>query len=437
MKTYVICGLSSRGIAQFALPLIGHPKLPEYGDFSAHGKLVGILDLDRERVEAFNGNMGTAIPFFPADAFDRMIVETNPDVVVVASSDVHHAAYIIAALGHNRNVITEKPMVIDGCQARAVIEAERASLGRVRVAHNFRYTPLHRAIKRILLEGSLGRIVQVQMTYLLDTFHGSSYFYRWHRDRSVSGGLSVTKSCHHFDLLNWWLDDIPVEVFAFGERNSYGPDSPHIPSRYDCRQMPVATQKEFCPYHKRWNEGGVEQPKDDHLEAYAKVFSLPMNVQYPHPMWVYDEEIEIEDTYSAAIRYKGGASVNYSLNASSPWEGYILGIQGTHGRLETTHYVAPARCPFPVSPMETITCYPLFGQRQIHDVARVEGGHGGADEALRREMFVGACQESEELLAAAGTRDGALAVAVGEGVWRSVAEKKPIGIMEILGGEVV
>ncbi|MDD5705311.1 MAG: Gfo/Idh/MocA family oxidoreductase [Kiritimatiellae bacterium] len=433
MKTYVICGLSGRAIGHFALPLIGNPKLPEYGDYSAHGRLVAILDIDRERVEIFNRNQGCAVPYYSADAFDRMIAETNPDVVVVTSPDVHHAAYIIAALRHNRDVISEKPMVIDGRQARAVLEAERASHGRVRVAHNYRYPPSHQAIKRMIRDGLLGRIVQAQMIYLLNTSHGSSYFRRWNRDRAVSGGLTVTKSCHHFDLLNWWLDDVPEEVFAFGARNYFGADSPFAPSPRDGRDHSVAEQNEGCPYYRRWKAKGADLPKDDHLRAYEAAFSIPMKTQYPRELGIYDKEIAIEDTYSATIRYRSGASVIYSLNASSPWEGYILGIHGTHGRLETT-FRAGASCIGDERP--EIVYYPMFGERQAHTVPHVEGGHGGADAVMKHDMFVAPDRESDVLRIAAGARDGALAVAVGEAVWRSVAEDKPMRIADLLGGDI-
>jgi predicted dehydrogenase len=43
-------------------------------------------------------------------------------------------------------------------------------------------------------------------------------FRRWHRKLDNSGGLLVHKSTHHFDIVNWWLDDEPEEVFAFGGR---------------------------------------------------------------------------------------------------------------------------------------------------------------------------------------------------------------------------
>ena len=62
MKTYAICGLSSRAIGHFAIPFLGNPKLPEFEDYSAHARLVAILDMDRERVAAWtNGTIPTFI----------------------------------------------------------------------------------------------------------------------------------------------------------------------------------------------------------------------------------------------------------------------------------------------------------------------------------------------------------------------------------------
>ncbi len=433
MKTYAICGISTRAIAQFIMPLVGKPNLPLLGNFTKYGKVVAILDADPERVKAFNSKQGTNFPFYSPDEFDKMIAETNPDVVVVTCIDVMHSEYIVKGLQHDRDVITEKPMVINGRQARAVIDAEKKSKGCVRVAFNYRYTPAHKQIKRMVLDGMLGKITNVEFNYLLDTYHGSSYFARWNRNRELSGGLTVTKACHHFDLVNWWLGDFPESVFAFGARNYYGSGSPTDPNPENGSPLPVTEQKAACPYWQRWNARNMQAPQDDHLNVYEAAYSLPTKLQYPKPLYFYDKEIGIEDTYSAVVRYRNGASMSYSLNASAPWEGYILAINGTKGRLETTHYTAPSRCPFPAPEHQTITYLPLFGERQIWETRQVEGGHGGADQVMKWDMFVEPSKESEELNIYAGAEAGAYSVAVGEAVWRSAVEKKPIEIEDLLG----
>jgi predicted dehydrogenase len=424
---YAVCGLSNRAIGAYI------PALTDSSPFAGYGELVAILDQDAARMQAYRDLKGLDVPYYTSEAFDRMIEETRPDVVIVTVPDGAHAEYIVKALEQDLDVVTEKPMVIDGDQALAVIHAERQSRGSVRVTHNYRYVQAHMQIKRMIQAGLLGRITNVELSWNIDTFHGSSYFYRWNRDRALSGGLTITKGCHHFDLVNWWLGDVPAQVFAYGALNYYGAKSPHNPAVAEGRAYSTSEQLTHCPYRRRWAPG-LTTPEDDHLRPGEPSFSLPNPVQYPpeRPLYIYDEEIAIEDTYSAVVRYRKGASLAYSANFSAPWEGYTLGINGTHGRLESIHYTAPSRCPFPTSDRQTITYFPIFGERQIHETRVVAGGHGGADPLLMRDLFTGLSQESKELEISATSIDGAYAVVVGEAIWRSVQENRPIAIAELL-----
>ena len=61
--------------------------------------------------------------------------------------------------------------------------------------------------------------------WMLDTNHGTDYFRRWHRAKENSGGLFVHKATHHFDLVNWWIDAYPKEVFAMGDLLFYGKEN--------------------------------------------------------------------------------------------------------------------------------------------------------------------------------------------------------------------
>jgi hypothetical protein len=421
----------------FLLPLSGDNS--RYGDFSRYGEVAAVLDKDLGRAAAYNNRLAQPIPAYGPDEFDRMVDETQPDVVVATGPDGTHVDYIVAGLRRDIDVLTEKPMVVDCEQARTVLKAAERSQGSVRVLHNSRYQSAHMAIKNMIADGLVGRITNVELIWNLDTFHGASYFYRWNRYRDISGGLTITKACHHFDLVNWWLDDIPEEVFAYGALNYYGPDSPHRPRPVDGRRLPVAEERRQCSYRRRWNSVG-QDAADDHLRPRENDFDLPYALQYPpeRPMYIYDEDITIEDTYSAVVRFRGGASMSYSLNASSPWEGYILAINGTRGRIETRSYTSPSRCPFPAEP-QTVTYIPLFGERQVHGVARSAGeGHGGSDLLIKQEIFVGPLPETEKLGLAANALSSAYAVATGEAVWRSVESGRPVNIEGLLwGGESV
>lgn len=151
--------------------------------------------------------------------------------------------------------------------------------------------------------------------------------------REYSGGLSIHKSSHHFDLVNWWLEQTPVEAFAFGALNYYGANSDYNPENEDGRYCGTCTVSERCSYHSRWSSRSQRTAvQDDHIESNAGRHEG--YTDYRPDQCVFDSEIEIEDTYTATIKYNKGALLSYSINFSLPYEGYRLAINGTKGELK-------------------------------------------------------------------------------------------------------
>lgn len=398
--------------------------------FKQNNRIVGLIDPDPRRGELCKEKYPELrnLPSGQPDAIDQMINELKPDILLVAGRDDTHVNYILKGLQHHLTVITEKPMVTNVKDVKKVIDAEEKSNGKVIVAFNYRYNPFHRKIKEMILEDKLGRITSIDLNWYIDTYHGASYFKRWNRRRDFSGGLSIHKSTHHFDLVNWWINQKPVEVFAFGALNYYGKDGELNPSQANHRYCGTCDEKSACQYYRRWtNRRNSFSVKDDHLSSNIEESAY---TNYRPDACIFDHEIDIEDTYTATVKYDKGALLSYSVNFSTPYEGYRLAINGTKGRLETTEYHEPNRIAFPF-PEQTIDYFPLFGSKEIIHVVQNEGGHGGGDPLLLEDLFLGVDPiRPYDILA--GTHAGAYSIAVGEGVWRSVKEKQPIRIRELL-----
>ncbi|WP_431800475.1 Gfo/Idh/MocA family protein [Halobacillus andaensis] len=423
MRKFAVCGVSKRANDMFIRPMID--------TFGATSKLVGLLDHDSKRFAVCKSLFPKIeqVPEFNENEFDQMVRETNPDVIIVASRDDTHVEYILKALEHDLDVVTEKPMTTTAHDSRRVMEAEQNSRGKVTVTFNYRYSPYHMKIKEMILSGKIGRVTSVDLNWYIDTYHGSSYFQRWNRMREFSGGLSIHKSSHHFDLINWWLDQKPVQVFAFGALNYYGPESEHNPLKEDGRHCKTCLVKHNCAYYTRWNSrSNSAVVKDDHIDSDEARKDGYTN--YRPDQCVFDSDIEIEDTYTATIQYDKGALLSYSINFSLPYEGYRLAINGTKGRIETTEFHAPSRVPFRV-PEQTIDYFPLFGSKETIHVLQQEGGHGGGDPVIQEDIFLGE-DPSRPYRVLSGSEDGAYAVTTGEAVWRSVKEKQPINIEKLL-----
>lgn len=435
MKTYVLCGLSNRALSNFVAPLRGSSTGgdPATPDFSAESRLVAIMDADEPRVRRFNdaevSNGREPIPYYPPSAFDAMLREMTPDVVLIASPDSTHAEYIHAALRHGIDVITEKPMTATAREAAEVLRAADASEGRLTVAHNLRYSPRHQLVKQLISEGAIGRVVRANLDYHVDTAHGASYFLRWNRLRRMSGGLSVHKSCHHIDLMSWLIDDEPSVVYAQGGLNFYGPEGAHRPIGVDGDRFDSPSERRVDPYYL--DQLGSGRLPDEPIADRVDPHGLPYTAQYPagHDMYLYDREIDIEDTYTSVIGFSGGASLAYSIDFSSPWEGYSMSIVGTHGQIEASfgHDRDGELCPGDTQ----VILRPLFGESRAHPVPVSESGHDGADAMLQADLF-GDAHIRPELKLPATPRQAALAVAAGEAMWRSVASGLPVSVADLL-----
>ncbi|HLQ81961.1 MAG TPA: Gfo/Idh/MocA family oxidoreductase, partial [Bacillota bacterium] len=267
-RRYALCGLSNRGIASFALPMLGLDRdgAPSEEDHSAVAELVAVVEPDAVRAAAFDSWLTDhGRPPLPRhDSVDALLADPDApelDALVVASPDHTHIDHLRAGLAHGLDVVTEKPMVTTTEDARAVLAAEAASTGRVLVTHNFRYPPRHLQLKELLRAGRIGRVVQVLLEYHVDTSHGASYFVRWNRATAASGGLTLHKSTHHLDLVGWLLDDEPVRVAAAGGRWFYGPDSPHRPRAADGTALTGTELRAADPYWRTMvDRGAVAEP---------------------------------------------------------------------------------------------------------------------------------------------------------------------------------
>src|SRR6185312_1148763 len=194
---------------------VAHPDVAE---------LAALADPNPIRLAAHNARVvemgGTPVPTYRADDFAGMLDKERVDVAVITTVDRYHDEYVVAALDAGRDVLTEKPMTIDGPRCRRILDAVERSGRRVGVTFNYRYNPVHEAVKRAVRE--IGAIGSVHFEWLLDVRHGADYFRRWHRDKANSGGLLVHKASHHFDLVNWWLGASPELVSAQGRLFFYG-----------------------------------------------------------------------------------------------------------------------------------------------------------------------------------------------------------------------
>ncbi len=383
--------------------------------------------------------LGEPVRFDPAELAEA-VRQHRLDRVIVTTPDVTHADYIVTALEAGADVVVEKPLTTSEEGVARIAEAVNRTGGDIVVTFNYRYSPRNWALKKLITEGEIGQVTSVHFEWLLDTAHGADYFRRWHREKANSGGLLIHKASHHFDLVNWWLDDAPTKVYASGGLRFYGAEN--------ARHRGMGERPE---------RGTTDHPARDAFSLDLRTDPVFKGLYYDqehHDGYlrdrdVFDEGITIEDNMSLVVDYRRGASMAYTLSAHGPWEGYTVYVNGTRGRAELTvvergavaldqdGYVVvdPSARPDvvvddgarPVS--ERLLLQKQFGSALKIPIPEGEGAHGGADADLLREVFRG--PQEDPLGRASGWPEGVRAVAVGLAGNRSLETGGAVSVSEL------
>jgi len=380
-------------------------------------EIVAFCDLSQVRMDWYNRQLAEmdgcqSVPTYKAEQFDQMIAETKPDTVIVTTIDATHHIYITRAMALGCDVITEKPMTTDLPKLEAIFDAIEKTGRSLRVTFNYRYAPAYTQFRQLVIDGAVGQPLAVDFSWILDTSHGADYFRRWHREKQNSGGLIVHKATHHFDLVNWWIDSYPTEVFAMGSLNFYGSKN-------------ASARGETYSYTRYT---GVPEAKDDpfalFLTSKKALQGLYLDAEaetgYIRDRNVFGEPVTIEDTLAVTARYRNGVLLSYCLVAYSPWEGLRVAITGTKGRIEmdieetVTHLLGDGAVESSKGPFKRakIRVFPMFGQGREVAVPFAEGGHGGADPVMLEQIF-SQSPPNDPYNRAASHIDGAASVLVG------------------------
>ena len=117
----------------------------------------------------------------------------------------------------------------------------------------------------------------------------------------------------------------------------------------------------------------------------------------------------------------------YSVNAFMPFEGHRVAFNGENGRLEMRDY---ERQPWEVAEETELHLTRNFGKRETIHVPREPGGHAGGDPALHKALSGGG--EVPAHMRVPSARAGALSCLTGIAARKSVAEKRPIQIADLV-----
>ncbi len=400
-KRVALVGTGSRGAGFW-----GRNVMKNYSD---RVEYVGLCDLNPGRLEAARAYIGVNCKTYTD--FDRMLSEQKPEVLIVCTVDSTHDTLIIRGLEAGCDVITEKPLTTDQVKCQAILDAQKRTGKQVIVTFNYRYSPHRAKMWELIHSGEIGELTSVDFHWYLDTSHGADYFRRWHRRREFGGSLWVHKATHHFDLLGWWINSEPEEVFAYGSLGFYGKNGKQ--RGVNCRTCPHTGS---CDFYWDMNKN----------EYYKMLYSdNEQHDGYLRDGCVFREDIDIFDKMCASIKYANGVQVSYSLTTYSPYEGYRISFNGTKGRIDA--WIQESN-PVHDGEYDEIMITRNFGKRNYIRIPHAPG-HGGGDTLLHDKIWKGVTEDP--MRQSAGVRDGAFSILTGVAARISCDTGKPVKIASL------
>jgi len=138
----------------------------------------------------------------------KVISDPVTDVVIVATPNDLHKPIVLEAVKAGKHVFCEKPMAMNGAEAREMYEAAKNAGVVHAVGHNNRALSAIRLTKKLIDNGELGVIRSIQMRYVQSWGMDLEAPMQWRFDasRAGSGTLGDTGS-HALDIGRYLLGD--------------------------------------------------------------------------------------------------------------------------------------------------------------------------------------------------------------------------------------
>lgn len=172
-------------------------------------RIVAIASGHRENAEAVASEFGIE---HIEDDWRRIIDGDDVDLVSIVTPVVTHCEMTLAALDRGKAVLCEKPMAMNGDEARRMADRAKANGVLALIDHELRFLPGRIKAREIVRRGDIGKIKHVQLTFRSDSRANPDRPWNWWSDKRKGGGALGAIGSHVIDGFRWLLGSKVLEV---------------------------------------------------------------------------------------------------------------------------------------------------------------------------------------------------------------------------------
>lgn len=374
--TIAILGLGSRGLQVYGEIVKNYDSIME---------VTAVADLLPERLanakKLFNLNEDACF----SDADELLSREQLADAVFICTQDRDHVPQAKKALKKGYHILLEKPVSPSVRECAELLNEAKKYDRKVCVCHVLRYTPFYSTLKKMLAQGDIGKIINIQAREDVGFFHQAHSFVRgnW-RNSEETSPMILAKCCHDMDLLVWLSDSSCRQVSSFGNLTWFKEEN--APKGAARRCLDGCPVKDTCPYDAEKiyisnPDTGVRYKNGWPVNTFA-VPPTEENVRKelkagPYGRCVYYCDNNVVDHQVVNLQMENDITVTFSMCAFSAKCSRMIKVMGTLGEIEG-------------SIDENKIYYTPFGQEtQVIDLTSFTddfSGHGGGDVRMVKQF---------------------------------------------------
>lgn len=190
----------------------GYTKLPGV-------ELVAIAGLEEERGRQLTATYN--IPHYFTN-YEDLLARDDIDAVSIAVPNYLHAPIGIATLRAGKHLLCEKPLALNGDEAKLMVDAAESAGRVIQVAFNRRQRGDAAVLKRYIDEGGLGRVYYAKAYWVRRS--GIPGLGSWFTSKQLAGGGPlIDLGVHVLDLAMWLLGEPPVRSVTASTYAELGP----------------------------------------------------------------------------------------------------------------------------------------------------------------------------------------------------------------------
>ena len=307
------------------------------------------------------------------------------DACIICTMDRDHIEPTLAAIDKGYEILLEKPAAEtpEDCMKMALHSEEKNV--NVLVCHVLRYTPFFMALKNLIDNGAVGKVMQIRHTEDVGHLHQIHSFVRgnW-RNSNESTPMILQKCCHDMDILQWLVGTPCTRIQSFGKLSHFTKEN--APEGAPERCIDGCPAADTCHYNAAkiylaedctsWFKTACtkkpEPTREDIEEAlrttdYGKCVYRSNNNVVDHQVVNMEFEGDVYASLSMAAFNKGGRDI------------YVMGTDGSlYGKMKEPYFTY-----FNFKTGETT-------QISIDDAAageHITSGHGGGDVGIMKAFF--------------------------------------------------